>query len=175
MKKLALLALGVGAAFAASAQGTVGTVQDVKGSITVASQKAVKRATSGMAVADGASILVASDGAGTLVLNNGCVVALKGSQHVTVNAALKCTEQQASVKDLFQAYKVAQAPVGGGLVAPGATAGAAGAGSAGFAAASGGMVAGAAVGTLAAVGAVAAVSVAAVVANESEPTPISGQ
>ena len=162
MKKLAFLAVATGLAFSASAQAPVGTVQDVKGSVTISNKAAVKRATSGMAVTEGASILVASDGAGTLVLNNGCSIALKGCQHITVNAALKCSELQASVKNLFPACKVAQAPVGGGLVAPPAAGGAAAGATAGS-----GMIA---------VGGLVAGIAAGIVSNESSSDdPISAQ
>lgn len=116
MKQLTFLALASSLAFAAVAQDGAGVIDGVKGAVTVSSAKAVQRAVDGMAVPDGASILVPSDGAATLLLNNGCVVSMQGSQHLKVNAKLKCEEVQASVKQLFPAYKVAQAPLGGGLV-----------------------------------------------------------
>jgi len=116
MKQLTILALASSLAFAAMAQDGAGVIDGVKGAVTVSSAKAVQRAVDGMAVPDGASILVPSDGAATLLLNNGCVVSMQGSQHLKVNAKLKCEEVQASVKQLFPAYKVAQAPLGGGLV-----------------------------------------------------------
>ena len=52
------------------------------------------------------------------MLNNGCVIGLKGSQHLTVSTGLKCEQLQASAKQLFPAYQLAQAPLGGGIVPP---------------------------------------------------------
>lgn len=119
MKRLACVALGLGFVVAAgAAEPAVGTIEDVQGAVTVASTQAVKRAASGMPVTNGTSILVASDGGATLVLNSGCVIGLAANQHVTVNSGLKCKELQASVKQLFPAYKVAQAPLGGGITPP---------------------------------------------------------
>ena len=168
MKKIAFFALASGLALAASAQGNVGVLKDVKGAITVSGQQTMKRATSGMQVADGASVLVASDGAATLVLNNGCVMSLKPNQHVAINSKLPCAEQQAAVQQLFPAYKVAQAGVNTPL--PAGAAGAAGAG------AGAGAIGGIATGTIVA-GAVAAGVLAAVASNESnsDNKPASGQ
>ena len=166
MKKIAFFALASGLALAASAQGNVGVLKDVKGAITVSGQQTMKRATSGMQVADGASVLVASDGAATLVLNNGCVMSLKPNQHVAINSKLPCAEQQAAVQQLFPAYKVAQAGVNTPLPAAGAAGAGAGAGAIG----------GIATGTIVA-GAVAAGVLAAVASNESnsDNKPASGQ
>lgn len=116
MKQLAILALASTLAFAASAQERAGVIDGVKGAVTVSSAKAIKRAVNGMAVPDGASILVPSDGAATVLLGSGCVVSLQGSQHLRVDAKLKCDQLQASVKQLFPAYQLAQAPLGGGIV-----------------------------------------------------------
>lgn len=168
MKKIAFFALASAAAFAASAQGNVGVLKDVKGAITVSGQQTMKRATNGMPVADGASVLVASDGAATLVLNNGCVMSLKPNQHVAINSKLPCAEQQAAVQQLFSAYKVAQAPTAGGLPAAG------GAAAGGTTAAAAAGVAGGA-GIAAGIGAMAlGVGVAAGVAS-NESSTASGQ
>lgn len=119
MRKYASLALGLGFALAAvAAEPVVGTLHDVKGAVTVSSAQAVKPAANGMAVTEGASILVARDAAATLALKNGCVVALKGSEHLAVSSKLSCDELQASVRQLMPTYEVAQAPLGGGIVPP---------------------------------------------------------
>lgn len=119
MKKYAALALGLGLALgAAAAEPVVGTLHDVHGAVTLTSAQAVKVAADGMAVPEGASILVARDGAATLVLNNGCVIGLAGSQHLTVRGQLKCSELQASVRQLMPTYQLAQAPLGGGITPP---------------------------------------------------------
>ena len=52
MKKAACIALGLGFALAASAaEPAVGSIQDVKGAVTVSSTQAVKRAANGCTVA----------------------------------------------------------------------------------------------------------------------------
>ena len=121
MKKLTFFALASSLAFAAVAQDkaeSAGVISGVKGAVTVSSAQAVKRAVNGMAVPDGAAILVPSGGAATLALHNGCTVALKGSDFVRVDASFKCDQLQASVQPLMPTYKVAQAPLGGGIVPP---------------------------------------------------------
>ena len=121
MIKLAFFALASTLAFGAVAQSkqeSVGVLSGVKGAVTVSSAQAVKRAVNGMAVPDGASILVSSKGAATLSLNNGCTIALKGSEFVQVDASYKCEQIQAAVQPVFADYKVAQAPLGGGIVPP---------------------------------------------------------
>lgn len=123
MRKLAFIALAgtfALSAMAADKAASVGVINDVKGAVTVSTSDAIQRATKGMALPDGASVLVSSDGAATLALNNGCTIALQGSQHVQVDASLKCDEIQASVTSLFPAYQVAQAPLGGGITPPSA-------------------------------------------------------
>jgi hypothetical protein len=121
MKKLTFLAVASGLAFSAVAfekPQNVGVINGVKGAVTVSSAESIKRAVNGMPLPEGASILVSSDGAATVAMNNGCTVALKGNQHMRVDSATKCDETQAAVTNLFPAYKVAQAPIGGGLVPP---------------------------------------------------------
>ena len=121
MKKLAFFALASTLAFGAAAQDkqeSVGVISGVKGAVTVSSAQAVKRAVNGMSVPDGASILVSSKGAATLSLNNGCTIALKGSEFVQVDASYKCEQIQAAVQPVFSDYKVAQAPMGGGIAPP---------------------------------------------------------
>lgn len=120
MKKLALLVTLASSAFIANAQDaqdTIGTLQGVSGAVSISGKSIVSRASSGTPVAEGTSILVSSSGKATLVLNNGCSVALGANQHLTVSAKTPCTEVSASVKHLFPAYQVAQAPIGGGVAA----------------------------------------------------------
>lgn len=127
MKKFALIALVAGVPLMASAQeGPVGVLKDVKGAVTVSSPQTTQRAASGTAVVEGASVLLASDGAAKLALSNGCVLTLKANQHLIVNSKLACADMQASVQQLFSPYRVAQAPIGGGIIAPPADTSAAG-------------------------------------------------
>lgn len=115
MKKIALFAMAATCAVAAHANpAAAGKLTQVEGTVSISGAKGVARAASGTPVQDGASILVSSDGKASLVLNNGCVVLLNGSQHLKVDSKMACDEVQAAVKQLFPAYKVAQAGIGAG-------------------------------------------------------------
>ena len=132
MKKLAVLIAVGSLAAAASAQETIGTLQGVTGAVSISGKNMVARAKDGVSLTEGASVLVSSTGKATLVLKNGCTVSLGANQHLTVNSKLPCEQMSASVKHLFPAYQVAQAPVragtaGSGMPSPAA----AGAGAAG--------------------------------------------
>ena len=118
MKKLAVLVVVGSLAAAASAQETVGTLQGVSGAVSISGKNIVSRAKDGVSVTEGASVLVSSNGKATLVLKNGCTVSLGANQHLTVNSKLPCEQMSASVKHLFPAYQVAQAPIGAGLPPP---------------------------------------------------------
>jgi hypothetical protein len=169
MKKIALLALASGLAFAAVAQDkqetSVGVINGVKGAVTVSSAQAVKRAVNGMAVPDGASILVSNGGAATLALHNGCVIALKGSEYVRVDASTKCDQVQAAVQQVMPTYKLAQAPIGGGIVPPPASDDRRAAAP----------LMGGNVNNAVAIGTVGVISVIALTASTSSSTPVSGQ
>ena len=198
MKKLAVLFVVASLAAAASAQETVGTLQGVSGVVSISGKNIVSRAKDGVIVTEGASVLVSSTGKATLALKNGCTVSLGANQHLTVNSKLPCEQISASVKHLFPAYQVAQAPIGAGLPPPpssgagasgagasgaGASgAGAAGAGAAGAGAAGAGAAAAGAAGVGAAglgFGAIAGiaagvVAVGTAVANNNNSNPVSG-
>lgn len=112
MKTLALTALLAGSAAAVHAAEPIGVLEKVSGTVSVGGQGFVVRATEGTPIANGSSILVASNGRAVLALRSGCSIALAPSQHLTVNAKLPCEQLQASVKQLFTAYRVAQATTG---------------------------------------------------------------
>ena len=112
MRKTALLVALASSALAAQAQQPIGTLQDVSGAVSVSGKSVVSRAANGTPIADGASILVSSSGNATLILQTGCSVNLGANQHLTVSAKMPCEQMTASVKHLFPAYKVAQAPIG---------------------------------------------------------------
>lgn len=118
MKKFALLAALASSAFTVSAQDVIGSLQSVSGSVSVSGKSVVSRATNGTPVAEGTSILVSSSGKATLVLKNGCTVALGANQHLSVSAKTPCAQVSASVKHMFPAYQVAQAPIGAGVMPP---------------------------------------------------------
>lgn len=114
MKKIAALALMAGVAFAASAaQDSVGYLSVIKGNISIGGQGFATKAAHGTPLVDGSTVMVPTNGRATVVLNNGCHVDLTGSQHFTVNSKLPCSQLQASVTQMFDAHRVAQAPVGG--------------------------------------------------------------
>ncbi len=144
MKKLAVLFVVGSLAAAASAQETVGTLQGVSGAVSISGKNIVSRAKDGVSVTEGASVLVSSTGKATLALKNGCTVSLGANQHLTVNSKLPCEQISASVKHLFPAYQVAQAPIGPGLPPPQAASGASGTGAGAGAAGAGAAGAGAA-------------------------------
>ena len=118
MKKFALLAALASSAFTVSAQDVIGSLQSVSGTVSVSGKTVVSRATNGTPVAEGTSILVSSSGKATLVLKNGCTVALGANQHLSVSAKTPCAQVSASVKHMFPAYQVAQAPIGAGVMPP---------------------------------------------------------
>ena len=163
MKKLAVLVAVGSLAAAASAQETIGTLQGVTGAVSISGKNFVSKAKDGAGLTEGASVLVSSTGKATIVLKNGCTVSLGANQHLTVNSKLPCEQISASVKHLFPAYKVAQAPIGVGLPPPPSSgAGAAGAGAA----------AGLSLGTLAAV--VGGAVLVGGIANSNNSDPVSG-
>ena len=193
MKKLTVFVAVGSLAIAASAQETIGTLQGVTGAVSISGKNIVSKAKDGAGLTEGASVLVSSTGKATLVLKNGCTVSLGANQHLTVNSKLPCEQISASVKHLFPAYQVAQAPIGAGLPLPpssgagasgagasgaGASgAGAAGAGAAGVGAAGVGAAAAGAAGLgFGAIAGIAAgvVAVGTAVANNNNSNPVSG-
>lgn len=99
----------------AHAAESIGTLKNVSGVISISSKNTMSRAVEGIDVDDGSTILVASDAKATLVLASGCSVPLTASQHLVVDSQLPCSQIQASVKQLFPPYHVAQA---GGTTPP---------------------------------------------------------
>lgn len=120
MAALALVSMATSAVHAADA---VGTLSAVSGPVMVTgADKVVVRAKAGMPLTQGASVVVSSQGKATVSLNNGCVIPLQPSQHLVVNAQIKCAEVQASIKNLLPAYKSAQTGVAEAIVLESSTA-----------------------------------------------------
>ena len=117
MKRIAALALIAGVAGASFAAGApeVGYLSVSKGTISVGGQGFASKAAHGMRLVDGNTVMVPTNGRASVVLNNGCTVDLAGSQHFTVNSALPCAQLQASVSQMFDTHRVAQAGVSGGV------------------------------------------------------------
>lgn len=118
MKKFALFLALSSSALIANAQDAIGSLQGVSGAVSISGKNVVSRAINGTPVSEGSSILVSSSGKATLVLNNGCTVSLGANQHLNVSAKTPCAQVSASVKHLFPAYQVAQAPIGPGVMPP---------------------------------------------------------
>lgn len=91
----------------------VGQLGQVSGNVTVGGSNFMNKATSGTPLYAGNTVLVASNAKATIVMADGCTIQLAPAQHLRVAAGLKCSQLQASVKQLFSPYQVAQAPVPG--------------------------------------------------------------
>ncbi len=116
MKKFLALSLMAGMAFAANAaQDSVGYLSVVKGNVSIGGQGFAAKAAHGTRLVDGNTVMVPTSGRAMVVLNNGCSVDLVGSQHFTVDSKLPCAQLQASVKQMFDTHRVAQAGIGGGV------------------------------------------------------------
>lgn len=119
MQRIMLASVIALTATAAFASQPVGTLSSASGAVSVGGQGVVTQAKAGVKLFDGATVMTPSGATATVALAEGCNIVLKPNQHLTVNNKLTCGQLQSSVKDLFQSYKVAQAPVGGGLVVGG--------------------------------------------------------
>lgn len=152
MKTIAFAVLAC-CAFGAQAASSVGTLDNVVGTVSVGGQGFVAHAKNGMPLAEGSTVLVASKGMATVMLANGCTISLMGSQHYTVNSKLNCEQSIASVQSLASTTRLAQAPVGSGL--PGSGGGTTGGGGAagGFGGLGTGGMIGVGLGTLGTLGA----------------------
>jgi hypothetical protein len=108
---LSILAATAGVANAKEAP--VGQIIAVTGNVSVGGNSFISKATAGTSLHAGNTVLVSSNGKATVTVGKGCVIQLGASQHLRVTPGLKCEQQQASVKQLFAPYQVAQAPVPG--------------------------------------------------------------
>lgn len=126
----ALCALVAAAGTASAKEAPVGQIVAVTGNVSVGGNSFISKATAGTSLHAGNTVLVSSNGKATVTVGKDCVIQLGASQHLRVTPGLKCEQQQASVKQLFSAYQVAQAPVPGSTpvapvapaILPGATA-----------------------------------------------------
>lgn len=123
MKHAALasfFALATTAAFAAAQP--IGTLSSAAGAVSIGGQGVIAQAKAGVQLFDGATVMTPSGANATVSLSEGCTIVLRANQHLTLNNKLTCGQLQSSVKDLLPSYKVAQAPIGGGLVVGGGAA-----------------------------------------------------
>lgn len=155
-KPLAILLLGLYSA-AAMSQGVIGTVDTVKGLVTVSDANSVNTAVPGMSITDGARLVASSSGTATITINRNCHLTLEPNQSVTVSQDKSCNQMVAAIQTLPAAGT-------GVAAAPGAAGGAAG-----TAAAGGGS------GLIVPLIGIAAVSAIVIANNTNRSAPISGQ
>lgn len=119
------MAAMLGVAGVASAQdgaGTVATVQDVSGAVTITAGDTVKPAVEGSRVTDGAVVITAGDGSSVVVFDNGCNVRIEPNESLTVDTSLSCA---ALVAVPLQSPAFATGAQGGNRAALGVVGGAA--------------------------------------------------
>ena len=91
----------------------VGQLGNVTGNVSIGGSNFINKAKTGTPLYAGNTVLVASNAKATIVMADGCTIQLAPAQHLRVTPGLKCSQLQASVKQLFSPYQVAQAPVPG--------------------------------------------------------------
>jgi hypothetical protein len=113
---LALTALCVVLASASvvnAKEAPLGQLSNVTGNVSIGGSNFINKAKTGTPLYAGNTVLVASNAQATIVMADGCTIQLAPAQHLRVAPGLKCSQLQASVKQLFSPYQVAQAPVPG--------------------------------------------------------------
>lgn len=108
-----LCALMASAAMVNAKEAPLGQLGAVTGNVTVGGSDFMNKATTGTPLFAGNTVLAASNAKATIIMANGCTIQLAPAQHLRIAAGLKCSQLQASVKQLFNPYQVAQAPVPG--------------------------------------------------------------
>jgi hypothetical protein len=116
----ALCVLMTGATAVNAKEVPLGQLISVTGNVIVGGTDFMNKATTGTPLYAGNTVLVSSNAKATIVMPNGCTIQLAPAQHLRIAAGLKCSQLQASVKQLFSPYQVAQAPVPGSspIIAP---------------------------------------------------------
>ena len=109
----ALCALLASASVVNAKEAPVGQLGSVTGNVSVGGSNFINKATTGTPLYAGNTVLVASNAKATIVMADGCTIQLAPAQHLRVSPGLKCSQLQASVKQLFSPYQLAQAPVPG--------------------------------------------------------------
>ena len=113
-----LCALLAAAPVAHAKEAPIGQLGTVTGNVSIGGHNFITKATTGTPLYAGNTVLVASNAKATIVMTNGCTIQLAPAQHLRVVPGLQCKQLQASVKQLFSAYQVAQAPVPGSTPVP---------------------------------------------------------
>lgn len=119
----ALCAVLASASVVNAKEAPVGQLGSVTGNVSIGGSNFINKATTGTPLYAGNTVLVASNAKATIVMADGCTIQLAPAQHLRVTPGLKCSQLQASVKQLFSPYQVAQAPVPGStpVAAPSST------------------------------------------------------
>lgn len=126
MRHLFTLVALSAAAFAANAAESMGTLGKVEGAVTLGGSGLVTAARQGATLKAGDTITVSSTGKATVMLKDGCVVPLRGSQYLRLDATLTCSQLFASVVQLNNPYRQAAEGGTGSLIGGGTAAGGAG-------------------------------------------------
>ena len=99
MKKLLVAALVAGFSFTAFAQSSsVGTLQDIRGVVSVSTNGVVQSVSGSADLVDGSVVLNSSTGNSVVQLKNGCRVTLKPNDVLTIDSKSLCPALMASVK-----------------------------------------------------------------------------
>jgi hypothetical protein len=114
----ALCAVLASASVVNAKEAPVGQLGSVTGNVSIGGSNFINKATTGTPLYAGNTVLVASNAQATIVMADGCTIQLAPAQHLRVVPGLKCNQLQASVKQLFSPYQVAQAPVPGSTPVP---------------------------------------------------------
>ena len=109
----ALCAVLASASVVNAKEAPVGQLGSVTGNVSIGGSNFINKAATGTPLYAGNTVLVASNAKATIVMADGCTIQLAPAQHLRVTPGLKCSQLQASVKQLFSPYQVAQAPVPG--------------------------------------------------------------
>jgi hypothetical protein len=84
----------------APAPAQLGTVDEVKGLVTVSDGTSIGNVVNGNPVIDGSRFVTSSSGSALLRMSHGCDIRLKPSQSLTVKSALNCEALIAAIETL---------------------------------------------------------------------------
>jgi hypothetical protein len=122
LSTLCALLLSTGAT-AQAKEAPLGQIVAITGSVSVGVNNFISQAAVGTPLYAGTNVLVSSHGKASVAIGKDCFVQLGASQYLSITPGLPCAQQQASVKQLFAPYQVAQtgptaAPPSGAAISP---------------------------------------------------------
>lgn len=86
----------------------LGQIVAITGSVSVGVNNHISQASVGTTLYAGTKVLVSSHGKASLLIGKDCLVKLGASQYLSITSGMPCAQQQASVKQFFAPYQVAQ-------------------------------------------------------------------